>query len=147
MVGQDNFLRYVPHAQQTLRVNSTDAPLDILRVRAAALTCGAPLELSATESESAFIARMKLGSIQRLRLLSLPSPHLLHAAAEAGVNVIIAPVMANGRIELLHHLREVSLSIDYHRYGYLGLREDEERHPLPGMPTTPQPQHICACRT
>ncbi|MEN9654219.1 MAG: putative proline dehydrogenase/delta-pyrroline-5-carboxylate dehydrogenase, partial [Chlamydiota bacterium] len=34
---------------------------------------------------------------------------------------------ANGRLELLHYLREVSVSIDYHRYGNLGPREGEIR--------------------
>jgi RHH-type proline utilization regulon transcriptional repressor/proline dehydrogenase/delta 1-pyrroline-5-carboxylate dehydrogenase len=35
-----------------------------------------------------------------------------------------------GRIELLHYLREQSLSVDYHRYGNLGARGDEGRAPV-----------------
>jgi RHH-type proline utilization regulon transcriptional repressor/proline dehydrogenase/delta 1-pyrroline-5-carboxylate dehydrogenase len=41
-----------------------------------------------------------------------------------------APVLAEGRIELLHYLREQSLCADYHRYGNLGARADEERAPV-----------------
>jgi RHH-type proline utilization regulon transcriptional repressor/proline dehydrogenase/delta 1-pyrroline-5-carboxylate dehydrogenase len=30
----------------------------------------------------------------------------------------------------LHYLQEVSISIDYHRYGNLGLRDGELRSPI-----------------
>ncbi len=36
----------------------------------------------------------------------------------------------NGRLELLQFLREMSISIDYHRYGNLGMREGEWRAPI-----------------
>lgn len=80
------------------------------------------------ESESHFIDRMQ--EIHRLRLLAEPSAILSNALAESGVNVHRGPVLANGRIELLNYLREVSISCDYHRYGNLGVREDEERTPI-----------------
>jgi RHH-type proline utilization regulon transcriptional repressor/proline dehydrogenase/delta 1-pyrroline-5-carboxylate dehydrogenase len=41
-----------------------------------------------------------------------------------------APVLAAGRIELLHYLREQSLCVDYHRYGNLGARAGEPRAPV-----------------
>ena len=34
---------------------------------------------------------------------------------------------AEGRLELLWYVREQSISTDYHRYGNLGIRADEER--------------------
>ena len=34
---------------------------------------------------------------------------------------------ANGRLELIHFVREVSISQDYHRYGSLMAREGEAR--------------------
>jgi RHH-type proline utilization regulon transcriptional repressor/proline dehydrogenase/delta 1-pyrroline-5-carboxylate dehydrogenase len=49
------------------------------------------------------------------------------AAAEAGVYIADAPVLAAGRIELLWYLREQSISWDYHRYGNLGARTQEVR--------------------
>jgi RHH-type proline utilization regulon transcriptional repressor/proline dehydrogenase/delta 1-pyrroline-5-carboxylate dehydrogenase len=49
------------------------------------------------------------------------------AAAGAGLYLATAPVLAVGRIELLHYLREQSLCVDYHRYGNLGARASEAR--------------------
>ncbi len=53
------------------------------------------------------------------------------AAAENVTPLIQEPVLASGRLELLHYVREVSVSINYHRYGNLGERENEQRHQLP----------------
>ena len=54
------------------------------------------------------------------------------ALAESACRLNIGSVMANGRLELLHFLREFSVSRDYHRYGNLGAREKERRRPLLG---------------
>ena len=134
--GQDNDLVYVPERQMALRIQEGDKPVDIFRVLAAALTCGTKLDISSSmpiqgiqttiESEEAFIQRIKKGEIRRLRLLQQPSK----ALAAPGCTVLSNPVLANGRIELLTYLREVSFSVDYHRYGNLGERENEKRAPL-----------------
>jgi RHH-type proline utilization regulon transcriptional repressor/proline dehydrogenase/delta 1-pyrroline-5-carboxylate dehydrogenase len=52
------------------------------------------------------------------------------AAAEACVFIADAPVLAEGRVELLWYLQEQSVSFDYHRYGNLGARVAEARAPL-----------------
>jgi RHH-type transcriptional regulator, proline utilization regulon repressor / proline dehydrogenase / delta 1-pyrroline-5-carboxylate dehydrogenase len=39
-------------------------------------------------------------------------------------------VSAEGRLEMLWYLREQSISIDYHRYGNLGVRAGENRAPV-----------------
>jgi hypothetical protein len=83
-----------------------------------------------SESEVQWIQRIKEKKIKRLRLLSLPSSEALKEAGEAACHKHIASVLANGRVELLHYLREISISFDYHRYGNLGLREGEKRHLL-----------------
>jgi RHH-type proline utilization regulon transcriptional repressor/proline dehydrogenase/delta 1-pyrroline-5-carboxylate dehydrogenase len=41
--------------------------------------------------------------------------------------VVSRPVLQEGRVELLWYLQEQSLSIDYHRYGNLGVRVNEPR--------------------
>mgnify|MGYP001810367758 CR=1 FL=1 len=41
--------------------------------------------------------------------------------------VVSVPVSGEGRLELLWYVREQSISTDYHRYGNLGIRADEER--------------------
>lgn len=153
VLGQDNFLCYRPHSKLTFRIQPSDHHVDIYRIMAGALICGAPLEVSGEtsqieklfsasnfensasisivkESEAALIQRIEAGKLKRLRLLSVPSQDLQIALAYAACNVNITPVLANGRVELLHFLREVSTSIDYHRYGNLGVREGEKRAPL-----------------
>jgi RHH-type transcriptional regulator, proline utilization regulon repressor / proline dehydrogenase / delta 1-pyrroline-5-carboxylate dehydrogenase len=142
VLGQDNILFYVPVEQQTLRVQAAEEVFDVLRVIAAALTCGAPLEISCSpnqisglinsewskqssqvilteETEEQLIERIHKGFINRLRVLHKSSDELALAMSQAGKNLIHAPVLANGRVELLLHLREASLSVDTHRYGNL----------------------------
>lgn len=150
IVGQDNFLRYLPRKNIVFRLGHKANPLDILRVCAAALTCGAKMELSVCaekppnidwlnqfgalsvikENPETFLRRLREGKIERLRLIEPPSELILKAAAESATYVAQGPVFTNGRLELLNYLREVSVSIDYHRYGNLGLREGELRKPI-----------------
>ena len=152
VVGQDNLFHYRPRKRITLRLEKASKELDALRSCAAALTVGAELEVSLSsemaqssklnwfeltpifkmiqENEAEFHLRVRHKGMDRVRLLSAPSQLLLEAAAESAVHLIDIPVLANGRFELLHYLREVSISIDYHRYGNLGLREGELRKPI-----------------
>jgi RHH-type transcriptional regulator, proline utilization regulon repressor / proline dehydrogenase / delta 1-pyrroline-5-carboxylate dehydrogenase len=153
VIGQDNLLRYRPHKKVCFRIQKEDSPLDILRVLAAALSCRAPLEISWSsahtsmhlrdqlrsfssffhlieESDDAFDSRVKSNQIRRVRLISKPSKALEMAASESAAFLDFAPVLSNGRFEVLHFLREISFSIDYHRYGNLGTREGERRKPL-----------------
>ncbi|MDE3045466.1 MAG: proline dehydrogenase family protein [Verrucomicrobiota bacterium] len=146
VVGQDNFFRYLPRKGIVLRLEKDSSPLSVLRSCAAALTVGSSLEISASsslpwieltpfirvieEDENQFLNRVRSGSIERILILTPPSAALKEASAVSATHIIHAPVLANGRIELLHYLREVSLSIDYHRYGNLGLREGELRKPI-----------------
>jgi RHH-type proline utilization regulon transcriptional repressor/proline dehydrogenase/delta 1-pyrroline-5-carboxylate dehydrogenase len=53
----------------------------------------------------------------RLRALGPLSTALRRALNEAGMSVIDAPVLANGRLELRYYLREQALSQTVHRYG------------------------------
>ena len=148
IIGQDNFFRYVPRKNMTLRITANSDPLDLLRICAAALTVSAGFEVSTPpqkpnnwldlvpllrvveESEDEFLERVRSGKISRIRIASPSSPALKEAAATSAVHVIDLPVLANGRLELLNYLREVSISINYHRYGNLGLREGELRKPI-----------------
>jgi len=146
VIGQDNILQYLPLQSLTLRVSASDPELEVFKVIAAALTCGTALEISAdpsaaafikqgswfkkaefltlvAEDENAFIDRVSHGAVKRLRLLSEPSAKLEKALADNGVSTCNAMPFANGRVELLRFLREVSISSDYHRYGNLGKRE------------------------
>jgi len=153
IVGQDNLLRYRPHKNLCFRIEEKDSPLDTLRVLAGALSCGAPMQISfgkseklrlikeglrslssffsiREESEEEFQARVKKGELPRVRLIHTPSQPLMQAASASASFLDHAPVLSNGRFELLHYLHEMVFSIDYHRYGNLGLREGEERKPI-----------------
>lgn len=153
IIGQDNLLRYRPRKRVCFRIQDSDTTLNIMRVLAAAMSCGAHLELSwaqghshiqvrdhlksllkefhiVEESDDAFNSRVKNGHFNRVRLISKPSDALKYASSDSATFIDFAPVLSNGRFELLHYLREISFSIDYHRYGNLGNREAEKRKPL-----------------
>ena len=136
-----------------LRIRSTDSKLDVLLVMAAALSVKTHIEISwekgstpfgddekwteflsflphFAESEESFLHRVRMGTFRRLRLLSSASLELCKAAHSAMCHLHEGSVLSNGRFELPHYLREIALSIDYHRYGNLGEREKEEREPI-----------------
>jgi len=153
IVGQDNFFFYRKREDVSFRISKQDTSLNIMRTFAAALSCEIHLTVSyeksslpfeippewrkmlphfrfVEESEEVFLGKVKTGSYGRIRLLSEPSEALKQAASESFCFLAFAPVLTNGRFELLHYLREVALSIDYHRYGNLGIREGEQRKPV-----------------
>ncbi len=125
ILGQDNVLSYVPQKHMAFRIQALDKPEDVKRVLEAAKICGTRLIVSdcKIESQEQFIQRIAKEKIRRVRLISEPSYELKKAFAESACSMIRTPVVSQGRIELLHYLREVSLSVDYHRYGNLGERE------------------------
>ena len=133
ILGQINIQRYLPHPTY-LRLSSEDTLIDLVRVFIAAQITSTPLAISSShpfpvniplciESEEQFVKRISQEPFPRLRLLRPPSPWLNQALSSLGCYCHPAPVLANGRIELLHYLREVSISYDYHRYGYLATKE------------------------
>jgi RHH-type proline utilization regulon transcriptional repressor/proline dehydrogenase/delta 1-pyrroline-5-carboxylate dehydrogenase len=145
VLGQDNILRYVPRMDITLRVSNDDSLLDVFSAIAAAESCNGFLSISISnqwpetkefltvlkglhedihvESDEEFCQKIHEGSVTRVRSFKALGDPIATACANAGINLIAAPIIANGRIELLHFLREISISSDYHRYGYLGERE------------------------
>lgn len=156
LLGQDNLLYYVPRSL-VLRVQKTDSAIDVLRAIGAGVICGAAIELSLdedqisaplaaalraewrsktgnfkviSETEEELIDRISTEKIRGLRLLSLPSQSLKYVLADAACKSFIVAVLADGRVELLRFLQEISLSADYHRYGNLGIRDGEQRGPV-----------------
>jgi RHH-type proline utilization regulon transcriptional repressor/proline dehydrogenase/delta 1-pyrroline-5-carboxylate dehydrogenase len=158
LIGQDNLRRYLPVGALRIRVHPEDDAFDLFaRVLAGRLTrCavtvstppGAPAahvellhELTepwaaaiefVEESEAVLAEAIRNGQTERVRYAHprrVPSV-VRRAAAEVGLYLATAPVLAVGRIELLHYLREQSLCVDYHRYGNLGARAGEARAPV-----------------
>lgn len=167
VLGQDNFQCYKPHPHVLIRGQNGDLIFDILRLVAAALTCKGDVELSIenqelftqlhnlgissflsilNESNEEFIQRIKKEQIKRVRFLKSPPELILQTLVENGCRINLGDVLGNGRLELLHFLREISISKDYHRYGNLGIREKEKRHPLPGSQEEESFCRGCPCQ-
>lgn len=158
LVGQDNLRRYRPVGQLRIRLDPQDSAFEILaRVLAArAARCQPTLssdpkasdarvdwlhELTedwagsiefVEESDADLAGIVVEGLTDRVRFAAdARVPEVVRrAAAVRGAYLASAPVLAEGRIELLHYLREQSLSLDYHRYGNLGARAGEVRAPV-----------------
>ena len=135
--GERNQFRYRPCSALLLRA-AADASLgDAVLACVAGLTAGAKLTLSmhpqfagelawlttlpllacVVEDEPAAAARV--AQFERVRQLGSAESMLLSAAEENGVYVAREPLLAAGRVELLHYVREQSLSVVTHRYGSL----------------------------
>jgi RHH-type transcriptional regulator, proline utilization regulon repressor / proline dehydrogenase / delta 1-pyrroline-5-carboxylate dehydrogenase len=155
LIGQDNIRRYLPVHDLRIRVCANDSLFEIFaRVCAARLagcritvsqddaldspavafleqateSWGASIEF-VEESDAELIEVIHSGHTGRLRYTrpeNIPTS-IWETVAETGIHLAHAPVLMEGRIELLWYLREQSLSIDYHRYGNLGERATEAR--------------------
>lgn len=131
--GQENLFFSVPLEGMCVRLYGKEPIIDILRIYAASLITKTPLYISSEveishfkhlplihiEDEATFYDLLQQKGYKRIRLLQTPSEELKKKATCLGIYLIHQPVLANGRFELLHYLREVSLSYDYHRYGNL----------------------------
>jgi RHH-type proline utilization regulon transcriptional repressor/proline dehydrogenase/delta 1-pyrroline-5-carboxylate dehydrogenase len=89
------------------------------------------------ETDAQLAQRIGQGHVNRLRLLCSAGDAaiatdgaVIAACADAFVTVVSDPVLADGRIECLRYMDEQSVSHDYHRYGNLGRRAEEDRRPV-----------------
>lgn len=156
LLGQDNFRLYRPIRELRVRVDERDAPWEIFARVAAARAAGCRPTVSSKpgvhdevlelldnltdnwagqiefveESDEELAEAIRAHHTQRVRFASPDRvPTLLREAAmESGVYQADAPVLLEGRVELLWYVEEQSLSVNYHRYGNLGDRALEQRH-------------------
>ena len=138
MLGQDNLFSYRPREGVVLRVEADASLFDALASCLAALLAGNLVDVSvapeyastsalkvlapALTLESPAELRARVHGVSSLRLLGSRSGALDAFAAATGAHIADEPVLPDGGLELLHYLREQSVSIDYHRYGNLGAR-------------------------
>jgi RHH-type proline utilization regulon transcriptional repressor/proline dehydrogenase/delta 1-pyrroline-5-carboxylate dehydrogenase len=158
LIGQDNLRRYLPVGPLRIRVHPDDGAFDLFaRVIAARIArCQATVSTPpggpdpvvellhrltepwaaaiefVEESDEALAEAIRGAQTERVRYAdpARVADVVRRAAAETGLHLAAAPVLAVGRIELLHYLREQSLCVDYHRYGNLGARAGEARAPV-----------------
>lgn len=129
--AESNKFRYRPLTDAVIfRVTNVVATLDIAVTAIASMVTGVPLCISTTEplvfdpevnivveSDKALVERLSSLAISRLRAPENTSMVLAAAAHVAGIVVDPAPVVRNGRIELVHWVREQSVTECQHRYG------------------------------
>lgn len=114
VLGQKNTYYLVPKSHVTIRYNG-EPFLDLLRVITACLICNVPYTVSSVKP-------LDIPCIQEDEIHFLSRKGMLRALSKTsnGPGVINSPVHSCGKYEVLHYLREISISFDYHRYGYLG---------------------------
>jgi RHH-type proline utilization regulon transcriptional repressor/proline dehydrogenase/delta 1-pyrroline-5-carboxylate dehydrogenase len=155
LVGQDNLRRYRPLREIRIRLHPDDSFFDLYARVAAAKAVGCRITVSSppdtrvpglalledltepwagaiefveeTEAMLAEVVRTTQTDRVRYAAPDRTAPEIFAAAQESGLFLARTPVLAEGRIELLWYLREQSISCDYHRYGNLGERAEEQR--------------------
>jgi RHH-type proline utilization regulon transcriptional repressor/proline dehydrogenase/delta 1-pyrroline-5-carboxylate dehydrogenase len=147
--GQDNILRYLPVGTVMVRLHENDSLFDVLARIAAVRISGCQLIVSApVDFNPAIIDFLEqkdgrtlsgggsprvetdadvVESIPQVQRIRYAAPDrvpvkVLRAAAETGFYIARAPVLMEGRIELLHYLQNQSICDNYHRYGNLAER-------------------------
>jgi len=155
LVGQDNLRKYVPMTHVRIRIHPDDSWFDLVARAAAVVAAGGRATVSypsekreedlalleeltqewagdmefVLESDEDLVRAIQDGQVDRLRYAKpeFVPIEVRKAADDQFVYVADSPVSTSGRIELLWYVREQSLCVDYHRYGNLGFRTDEER--------------------
>jgi len=139
--GEENTFRYLPVKNMGFRIYDNDNLADILLVVIAAYTAQIPsLAVSISENNPNFeiIRNVRAGfygmyiniqdetdfieemdGYERIRIVSSESGSdaLYQKAACLGKYIADRKPLIEGRIELLHYLKEQSIAYEYHRYG------------------------------
>jgi RHH-type proline utilization regulon transcriptional repressor/proline dehydrogenase/delta 1-pyrroline-5-carboxylate dehydrogenase len=119
---ESNKFRYRPCRGVILRIDEADTQ-SIERAKLAAEVTNTNLVISfvGQETEADLIARLPslVRDAELLRTVTVPSDALLGSAYASGINWIQSPLLASGRLELCHWMREQSVSETRHRYGQL----------------------------
>ena len=110
--AEANVFRYRPLPSLRLVVASDGAARDVLRVRLAAACAGVPVSAIGPDD-------VDPGPAERLRVVGTAPAALRRAAASAGASLVDAPVVADGRREMLTVLREQAISRTRHRFGHV----------------------------
>lgn len=134
LYGEQNAFRYLPLKNMVYRIFPSDSDEQIRMIVLAAKTCHTPLVISCDpadehtemlastgcqikkESFDEFLATMK--DYERIRTCRADIPMKMYEqAAHFDKYIATAPPVKNGRVELIHYIKEQSISFEYHRYG------------------------------
>jgi RHH-type transcriptional regulator, proline utilization regulon repressor / proline dehydrogenase / delta 1-pyrroline-5-carboxylate dehydrogenase len=126
---EQNVLRYLPRPDVLIRLGADADPDASRRTLAAAAVAGVRPLVSAAldgvvpgalvEDDRQFASRLDNHRYGRVRHVGTVPAELRAASREAEVDVIDAPVVLSGRLELRWYLREQAVSRTLHRFGNL----------------------------
>jgi len=149
--GQDNIHRYLPLGAVGIRLHPDDSLFDTLARIAATRMAGNTAVISIPEDldnavtlfldrseahellEATPIRRQSdeelIASFEVLQRVRYAAPdrvpaEVMKAAAKRGYYIARAPVLMEGRLELIHYVQNQSVCDNYHRYGNLGERTE-----------------------
>jgi RHH-type transcriptional regulator, proline utilization regulon repressor / proline dehydrogenase / delta 1-pyrroline-5-carboxylate dehydrogenase len=111
IAAEANVFRYRPLPSVRVVLGDGAAARDVLRVRLAGACAGVDVVEVGPDVEP--------GPGERLRVLGSVPEALRRAAAEVDASLVDAPVLADGRRELLAVLREQAISVTRHRFGHV----------------------------
>ncbi len=136
LMGEQNIFRYLPLKNMLFRISKSDQLTDVLMVLAATKISKTPLFVSISEADSKLNLIKTLvkadvlmiqtetefvGAIngyERIRTCSSDlSIVVYNEAARLGKYIAMQQPLVEGRLELLHYLKEQSVTYEYHRYG------------------------------
>ena len=133
--GEQNVFRYLPlKGGMCLRLMKGDANELAEMVAFAAMTAGTKLTISFEPSDDRMAALGNTGAVlkaqtmeeflqdmpkyERIRTCSADLPRAMYErAAECNMYIATAKPVKDGRVELIHYIKEQSISYEYHRYG------------------------------
>jgi RHH-type proline utilization regulon transcriptional repressor/proline dehydrogenase/delta 1-pyrroline-5-carboxylate dehydrogenase len=135
LLGQDNLRRYRPIERLCICLHTDDTKHGIAARLGAAHAIGCTISITGPGAEdwrdfAQVVPEPNLKKFDRLRYATparVPES-TRRAANEACLYIADTPILAEGRLELLWYVEEQSLSNDYHRYGNLGPRFEEQRN-------------------
>ncbi len=137
LIGELNTFRYLPLKDVVIRVLPNDKLVDVLMCITASGIVRTPVVVSVSandeklsvlealpkndftlivQEEEAFLAQME--SYDRVRCCSADLPlSYYQQAGKLGKYIATDKPLVEGRLELLHYLKEQSIAYEYHRYG------------------------------
>ena len=137
--GEENIFRYLPLKSIGLRVQENDDLCDILLILLAVTIAKTPVTVSISGSDSKLQAVEKaaltllgivikmqdedrfveeMDNYERIRICSPAASDAIYLkAAKLGKHIANNKPLAEGRLEMLHYLKEQSIAYEYHRYG------------------------------
>ena len=133
--GEQNVFRYLPvKGGMCLRLFKDDSNEQAQMIALAAKTAGTPLTISFDPSDDRSAALgstgaqlkkqsladflLEMPNYERIRTCSADLPREMYErAAECDKYIATAAPVKDGRVELIHYIKEQSISFEYHRYG------------------------------